>query len=109
MRKGDVAKLIRLEREAAELEQPHADSIAVVVALEPAQHAQLLGQSMHRRLGQMDALAEIHERQHLVAVVERVHDHRDPAQHRAPGLARIVTVRDEQIGVDTFVRLIENQ
>ena len=72
--------------QTTDLEQAHADAVALEVPFEPAHLAQLLDHAVDRRLGQLGAEGELVQGEHLVGVVERAEDAVDPSQHRSPSV-----------------------
>jgi len=67
-------------RERTELEHPQADTVAAVIAFQPADLAQLIDQAVQGRLRQPGALVQVGEAEHLLRAVERLHDGRAAAQ-----------------------------
>jgi len=72
----DRHQVALLRHQLPELEQPHAERVAALRLLHPAEFGELLGEPVRGRAGQSGATGEVGERQRRVLAVETLQDRR---------------------------------
>jgi hypothetical protein len=101
VRERGFVQPVPFHHEGTELEHPQADAVAAVIALQPADLAQLVDQPVQGRLRQPRALVQVGEAQHMLSAVERLHDGGAPAQDgvlRGAPVAALVVARPPHRG-----------